>query len=116
MQDMEVNPLHFFSFCINSLSSEKNVYIINELLKMSIYTIKNYISNNFQQPRFDQIINFVTTYQDESIKKNLINYILDIIDISNHTKQNQLFAFLLEMYNSSDQMDYVIFYNIENIL
>ena len=110
MQDMELNPLHFFSYCLNSLTTEKNVYIKNELLKMAIYTIKSYIPYNLQQARFDQMLKLLTSYSDELLKKNFINYILDIIEFSSQTDHNLLFAYLLDIFNSSEQIDYVEIY------
>jgi hypothetical protein len=116
MLDLDLNPIHFISLCYNSLINEENIFIINEIIRLAIYTIKNYISTTCQTARYDQLFNIITNnlYSKPTcsgLKKNLVNYAIDIIDF-NKDGENGNIRYLFRMFENDHEsfincLDYV---------
>jgi hypothetical protein len=114
--DLDMNPITFLSTCFSCLLNEENIFIINEMITLCVFIIKNYMSATCQASRFDQLFNIITNnlyFKPTciSLKKNLINYAIDIIDFTKDGENGNI-RYLFRLFESDHHnfiscLDYV---------
>jgi hypothetical protein len=99
VKEGEYDPLLFLKFSENLLRKEKNVYLINKLLSQSVWVIINLIpqkQNYTQKQYFFKLISeklFRNPIYETLLYKNMVNYLLDLLNI----KDAENIKFLLEV-------------------
>lgn len=84
-------------YCNKQLNIEKNLYLINTILQLAIFTINNYILYNYQNsPKnlfFKQISETLFPLYP-LLKDNLLNFMIDTID-SSKSEHIRYFIYLI---------------------
>jgi len=85
IKDGDCQPLLYIKFCQNLLAIENNIYIANRILSNTISVINNYLPPVSFRTQKNEMFKLLTEKyykypQFESLKRNLVNYILDVIN------------------------------------
>ncbi len=108
IKEGDLDPYKFLLFIKNLIIEERNEYIVNRLISISIYIVKNYIQlKNGRSYAKDELFNIISQKlygKFPSLKTNMIKYMIETLDTNSINQIKYLFHLLGYDINPNDSM------------